>query len=663
MYKSDPETKKLLDLAQKLEGVSRHASTHAAGVVISPEPITSYSPVQHESHGENMITQYDMYSIEPLGLLKMDFLGIRNLSILGSAVEIIKKERNIDLDLQKLPLDDKKAYDMLSLGETMGVFQLGGSGMTRYVKELKPTSISDLAAMVALFRPGPMNSIPEFIERKHMRKKIKLIDPRMEEILSQSYGVVTYQDDVLMIAVKLAGYSWAEADKLRKAMGKKIPSEMKKQKEKFLNGCVKNGMTLEKASKLWELIEPFAGYGFNKAHAVAYGLVAYQTAYVKAHFPVEFMTALLTAESQGNSGPQKNEKIARAISECRKMGITVMLPSVNVSNTGFTVEKLDGINAIRFGFTAIKNVGEAAIEAILKGRQAGRFSSLVDFCRRVDLSKVNKKTLESLIKAGAFDEFGKRASMLASLNQILEAGHREKKNYAAGQESLFGETEEEFKLIEVEEFDKKQLSVFEKELFGFYLTEHPLTRVISIIRERTTHTLAEITPEETNKNVKIGGVITEIRKILTKNGNNEMAIVKIEDETGSIECVVFPRTYATTARLWINDQIVLISGKIDSREDRLSLIVESASLIEQEDAVQMIKKNTDTIEIVVPPFAKTHDLEILNTLLKNSPGTEKVILIFNNKAGEKRITVPFGVNFDDGLKKNVEEIWRSNSIS
>lgn len=670
LYKSDEQIKRLLTLAQKLEGVARHASTHAAGVVISPKPLTEYTPIQRESKGENIITQYDMYSIEPLGLLKMDFLGIRNLSILGSAVEILKRERDIEIDLQKLPLDDKKAYEMLWQGDTMGVFQLGGSGMTRYVKELKPTSISDLAAMVALFRPGPMDSIPEFIERKHARRKVKLLDPRMEEILSQSYGVITYQDDVLMIAVKLAGYTWVEADKLRKAIGKKIPSEMKKQKQKFIEGCVKNGMKQDIADKLWELIEPFAGYGFNKAHAVAYGLVAYQTAYVKSHFPVEFMTALLTAESQGSSGPSRNEKVGRAILECRKMGIKVLSPDVNLSNVGFTIEKNENDRVIRFGLSAIKNVGEAAIETSLHGRSNGKFISLVDFCRRVDLAKVNKKTLESLIKAGALDLFGTRASMLASLDTILTMGHREKKLVSSGQESLFSEDDNqdgssEFKLKNVEEFDKRQLLSFEKELFGFYLTEHPMLMVLSLIRQQTSHSLGELNLEHVGKTIKVGGIITEIRKIFTKNGNNEMAIVKIEDDTGSIEAVVFPKIYSLSHSCWIVDQVVIINGRVDNREERLSLIVESASSLNQfetsyssENIVPLVKND---FEIFVPKSATPHDLENLNALLKKYPGNDFITLVLTNTNGEKRISVPFGISLSETLKKEINDLWKVTS--
>ncbi|MCL5675584.1 MAG: DNA polymerase III subunit alpha [Patescibacteria group bacterium] len=664
IYNTDEEIKKLLDLAQKLEGVSRHASVHAAGVVIAAEPLTEYMPLTRESKGEKIITQYDMHAVEDLGLLKMDFLGIRNLSILGSAIDIVRNERGEELDLNKIPLDDKKAYDMLASGDTMGVFQLGGEGMTRYVKELKPTSISDLAAMVALFRPGPMNSIPEFIERKHSRKQVRLLDPRMENILKQSYGVITYQDDVLLIAVELAGYSWAEADKLRKAMGKKIPSEMKKQKEKFLAGCIKNGMKDEKADKLWGLIEPFAGYGFNKAHAVAYGLVAYQTAYVKSHYPVEYMTALLTAESQGSSGPARDDKITKAVAQCRKMNISVLPPNINLSVYGFGVEKLNGVKAIRFGLSAIKNVGAAAIETILSAREKGPFASLSDFAKRVDLQKVNKKTLESLIKAGAMDGFGTRASQLSALDQILELGHREKQMQNSGQTSLFALTSQEeiteVKLPQVEEFSKKEMLTFEKQLLGFYLTEHPLQPVLNLLRNQTSQKIGDLSQDDSGKAIKIGGLIADIRRILTKNGNNEMAFVRVEDDSGSIEVVVFPKTFASTKSVWLIDQAVIIKGKLDNREDRLSLICDGAVALSG-GSENILPGNADdtaqSLEIAVPRGASSQDLTSLNTILKQSPGSEPVVLIFQNGTEEKRIKVPYGVNFNQDLKDRIAGLW------
>ncbi|HYC30548.1 MAG TPA: DNA polymerase III subunit alpha, partial [Chitinophagaceae bacterium] len=356
VYNKDPETKHLIDLASKIEGSARHASVHAAGLVISPTELTDYTPLQKDQN-EKVITQYDMHAVEDAGLVKMDFLGIRNLSILGNTIEIVKHTRGITADLQNLPLNDKKTYQLLSAGKTMGMFQLGGSGMTRYLKELRPTNIFDIMAMISLYRPGPMESIPEFIRRKHNSKLISYTDPRLEEILSSSYGILVYQDDVLTISIKVAGYNWEEADKLRKAMGKKIPKEMAAQKEKFIQGCVKvSGYDERKALNLWTLIEPFAAYGFGKAHAASYAIVAYQTAYMKANFPVEFMAAVMTAEAGDPA------TISDAVEECKSMGIEVTPPDINESLSNFTV--VDSTH-IRFGFNAIKNLGSDVIDALI----------------------------------------------------------------------------------------------------------------------------------------------------------------------------------------------------------------------------------------------------------------------------------------------------------
>jgi DNA polymerase-3 subunit alpha len=401
-YETEPETKRLLDLAKRIEGVVRHASMHAAGVVIADKPLIEYTPLQKETNGDRIITQYDMYTVgeDGVGLLKIDLLGLRNLTIIQEALRIISENQEIVIDLSKIAVNDKRTFSLLSSGETTGIFQLESTGMRRHIKELKPTSIFDLQAMVALYRPGPMANIPEFIKRKHNQKLVKYPDPRLSDILKESYGVITFQDDVLLTAIKVAGYSWADADKLRHAIGKKIPSEMKRQHDKFIEGCKSNGMAKDNAESLWILFEPFAGYGFNKAHAAGYATIAYQTAYLKANFPVEFMTAFLTAESRGTTGPTKNEKIAQAVAECKRLKINVLPPDINKSAKDFTIEDK---KHIRFGLSAIKNIGTAAIKSILDGRIAGVFKDLEDFLKKVDLGPVNKKTIESLIKAGAMD--------------------------------------------------------------------------------------------------------------------------------------------------------------------------------------------------------------------------------------------------------------------
>ncbi|MEK7073879.1 MAG: DNA polymerase III subunit alpha, partial [Patescibacteria group bacterium] len=382
-----------------------------------------------------MVTQYDMYTVgeDGVGLLKMDFLGLRNLTIMAAALKFIEEVKGETIDLYGIPLTDKKTFEMLAVGETTGVFQLESAGMRRYIKELKPTTIFDLMAMVALFRPGPMQVIPQYISRKNNPGSITYPDPRLKDVLSQSYGLICYQDDVLLTAITLAGYSWGDADKLRKAVGKKIPSEMKKQQEKFVDGCVKNGMTRNKAEEIFHLIEPFAGYGFNKAHAACYAVIAYQTAYLKANYPVEYMTAVLTAESRANTGDTRSEKIAMIVAECKRTGIHLLPPDINTSDIEFSIES----GRIRFGLSAIKNVGEAAIESILRAREHGSFTTFSDFLRRVDVSKVNKKTLESLIQAGAMEPFGTRAALLSVVETKLEQVHKDRKAASSGQTGLF----------------------------------------------------------------------------------------------------------------------------------------------------------------------------------------------------------------------------------
>ncbi len=578
-YTTEPETKNLLDLATKLEGVARHASIHAAGVVIADKPLTEYVPLQKETNGEKIVTQYDMYTVgeDGVGLLKMDFLGLRNLTIIEEAMRFIRENQGVEIELSKLPLDDKKTYDLLSEAETTGIFQLESSGMRRYIKELKPSNIFDLMAMVALYRPGPMAAIPEFIARKHGKVEVTYPDPRLEEILKPSYGILAFQDDVLLTAIILAGYTWLDADKFRKAMGKKIPEEMKKQRELFITGAVKKGLPQKRAQEIFDLIAPFAGYGFNKAHASCYATIAYRTAYLKANYPVEFMTALLTAENRGTSGPAKNEKIGQAIAECKRLGITILPPSVNHSLPEFSIEDNE---KIRFGLSAIKNVGSAAITAILEARKDGPFKTIHDFATRVDLSKVNKKTIESLIKAGAMDTFGKRAILLSTYPTVLEKIHKKAKQAAKAQVSLFGEEEEEQDAYGVlthgKDFTEQEKLKFEKELLGFFLTGHPMIHVMENLSRSVTHTIEALKEENTSRKVKTGGMICSVKKIFTKKSNAEMAFITIEDEVGrQMECVVFPKTYEISKPLLLQDTIILINGNLDFKDEQPVILAEN----------------------------------------------------------------------------------------
>ncbi|MFH1833106.1 MAG: DNA polymerase III subunit alpha [Candidatus Levyibacteriota bacterium] len=581
-YHSEQETKKLLDLARKLEGVTRHASTHAAGVVIADKSLTEYTPLQREARGERIITQYDMYDLDlnvssnAIGLLKIDFLGLRNLTILENAIIFVKKNQNINIDLEKIPLDDKSIYDLIKSGETTGVFQLESAGMRRLAKDLKPSKISDLSAMVALFRPGPMAWIDEFIASKNNSFKINYPHPDLKPILEETYGIAVYQEQCMQIANVMAGYTLAEADTFRKAIGKKKPELMKKEKEKFMKGCLAKGYSKKTAEDVFALIEKFVGYGFNKSHSASYALIAYQTGYMKSHFPVEFMTALLTAESRSSSGPVKNEKIALAVAECKKIKILVLPPDINKSESEFSIEDK---TKIRFGLSAIKNVGTAAIETILASRKNELFKNFDDFCQRVDLSKVNKKTMESLIKAGAMDDFGKRANLLISLPQTLENLHKIKKQKAQGQGMLFDDTDDPVSsdrfTTDVEEFSANEKLAFEKEFLGIYLTSHPQMENLLLLKSTVSHSF-ELIPEETEgSKVRIGGLIESLRRIFTKKSNKEMAFLVISDEKGiSLECIVFPKIFDQYKNLLREDTIIVIDGKIDTKNEKSIIIIE-----------------------------------------------------------------------------------------
>jgi DNA polymerase III subunit alpha len=581
-YKKEKDTKEIIDLAKKLEGCVRHISVHAAGVVIAPGPISDYMPTQFDPKGGKIITQYDMYSAEDAGLLKLDFLGIRNLAILADAISLVKKFYNIDIDIEKIPLDDKKTFSLLAKGQTEGLFQLNGAGMTRYLKELKPTSIHDINAMVALYRPGPMETIPEYIKRKHNPHFVKYMDPRMKKYLGESYGLIVYQDDLLFSAIELAGYNWEEADKFRKAVGKKIPKEMAAQREKFTEGIIKNGQTPEFAEKLWKLFEPFQAYGFNKAHAASYGKVAYQTAYMKAHYPVEYMSAILTAES-GDV-----EKISEIIEECKNMKISVLPPNINESYGGFTClpkEKDTAISEdnksekIRFGFYTIKNLGTDIADAIISERKLnGKFKSVSDFLDRIKHKNLNKKSMEALIKSGSFDELAERGVMLANLEDMLAYNHESSKQNE-NQVSLFGGGDNanvkapEFKFKGGEEATQKDKLLWEKELLGLYISGHPLDRLREKLESRDIN-IKKIKEELGNGfPVTIAGIIENSRQVITKN-NERMAFLKIADFTGSIEAVAFPSIFKESIDILIAEKCIALTGKVSNRNGEKSIIIE-----------------------------------------------------------------------------------------
>ncbi len=574
LYDADPNTREIIDLAKKIEGNPRHISVHAAGVVISPEPLDYHVPLQLDPKGGKIITQYDMYSVDEdnVGLLKFDFLGIRNLSILEEAIKLTKQTTGKIINIEKIPLNDERTFAMLARGETIGLFQLNGSGMTRWLKELQPSTIHDINAMVALYRPGPMESIPEYIRRKHNPKLIHYLDDRMKPILEHSFGVLTYQDDVMLIAIQLGGYSWTEADKLRKAMGKKIPKEMAAQEKKLMEGLIKNGMSSKKAKELWLLIQPFAAYGFNKAHAASYGRVAYQTAYMKANFPAEYMTAALSAES-GNT-----ETVTEIISECVRMKLPVLPPDINESYGNFTVIKDSSGDKIRFGLYTIKNLGTEIADAIVEERKAsGKFDSIAKFLERVKHRNLNKKSLEALIKSGALDSLNEeRGQLLYNLDNLL-IFHQDAVKTGDNQSSLFGLMKDpssapQLKLKEGPKASDGERLVWEKELLGLYVSGHPLDAFKEKMKN-SNQTIKQARETKEGTMIILGGLLEEIRPIYTKKGD-QMAFAKLSDYTGTIELVFFSSLFAEQKNIILPEKCVAIRGRLSMRNGDPSIVVD-----------------------------------------------------------------------------------------
>lgn len=579
MYKADAQVREIIDLGKKIEGCARHVGVHAAGVVISPAPLVEFTPLQLDPKGNKeggkLITQYDMYSVgeDGAGLTKFDFLGIRNLTILANAVSLVERTRGTTLDIEAIPLDDKLTFDMLTRGETEATFQLNGSGMTRFLKELKPTTIHDINAMVALYRPGPMQFIPQYIERKHNPALIRYLDPAMEPILKQTYGILVYQDDLLIMAHDLAGYGWGDVDKFRKAVGKKIPEEMAAQKEKFIKGCVEHSKwPLKKAEQVWAWIEPFAAYGFNKAHSASYGRVAYQTAYMKANYPVEYMTAVLTAEA-GDV-----DTVSTMVNECKRMHIPVLAPDVNESFGDFTVVSQGGDaapSAIRFGLYSIKNFGSAvADEIIAERKQSGPFKSLSDFLSRVKAQGLNKKGLESLIMCGALDSLCERGTMMAHIEKMLEF-HRDAATEHMHDSLFAGVAEEsELRLPAAPDAPLEQKLAWEKELLGLYVSGHPLDRFKDKLDKRPMN-LAQIKERSyPGTTTVIAGMIENLRVLLTKNGD-QMAFIKLADFSGSVEAVVFPKSFVEYKSILRPDACIAIKGRVSNRNGEFSVVTEA----------------------------------------------------------------------------------------
>lgn len=598
IYKKDSAAKRILDFAQKLEGVARHASTHACGVLITKEPLTNYVPLQYASSSDkSVVSQYSLHPVDDLGLLKVDFLGLKNLTIIESAIKIIRNTREVEIDIDKIPLDDKKTLDLFKRGMTTGVFQFESGGMKRYLKELKPGKFEHIIAMVALYRPGPMEWIPEFIAGRHGRE-MTYLHPKLKPILEKTYGVAVYQEQVMQISRELAGFTRGEADTLRKAMGKKIPELLAEQKEMFVNGCIKNGLNKKLAEKIFSFIEPFAGYGFNRSHAACYAMIGYQTAYLKAHYPAEFMAALLSADQNDT------DRIAIEIDECRSMGIEIMPPDINESFASFTVvtsgtiqnksvSKDENPKVIRFGLNAIKNVGHHIVDEIIKERKVnGPYKNIFDLLERVLDKDLNKKSLESLIKCGAFDQFEDRGILLGSLESLLEFNKEISRAKNNPQISLFAESPDAL-VFNYPRLDKKidinnnEKLKWEKELLGLYISEHPFNDFKGKLGDDVI-SLGDLKNYK-NQDVLSAGVVSVIKKIITKKNDN-MLFVKIEDGISFVEILVFPKVLKEAPDIWQEGRTVLLNANVSDKDGEIKLLVNKAVVLELENFKEVIKE-------------------------------------------------------------------------
>jgi DNA polymerase-3 subunit alpha len=566
----DPSVKRIIDFARHLEGVARNASTHAAGVVISREPLTDLMPLQKATNSDSLMTQYEMHAIEALGLLKFDFLGLSNLTILRQAVDLVKANRGVEIDLDNIPLDDARTFELLASGETTGIFQLESAGMRRYIRELRPTSVYDLAAMVALYRPGPMDNIPAYIRRKHGQEAVTYLHPLLQPYLEKTYGIFVYQEDIMSAAMALGGFTGPEADTLGYAIRKKKSSVLRAQKEKFVSQAGERGVEPQVIDAVFKAFEPFERYGFNKAHATCYGLIAYQTAFLKANHTVDYMAAVLTAFRANE------EKVAAAVAECRRMSIEVRPPDVHTSHLDFTVEG----DAIRFGLLAVKNVGQGAIESIIAARDAdGEFRSLTDFCTRIDLRLANRKVLEALIKVGALNSMGHPAQLLLGLDDAIAAAQATQRDRISGQTSLFdlGAADAaafERPLPAATEVPVRERLRWEKELLGLYLSEHPMGEVAEQVGRFVNAYSGDLRDESLDgQRVVIGGIVTGVRTVITK-AKAAMAIATLEDLQGSVEVVVFPRLYETTGPTWREGEILLVAGRVDHKGEEIALLAD-----------------------------------------------------------------------------------------
>jgi len=651
LYLKDSPVKKLLDMAQRLEGVARHASTHAAGLVISEEPLENYVPLQFSPRGEReIITQYPMNDLETIGLIKMDILGLANLTILENTLKIIKKTQNREIRLEKIPLDDSQTYELLARAETTGVFQLESDGMKRYLKELRPTSFEDIIAMVALYRPGPIRLIPEYIQGKH-GKKITYLHPKLQPILENTYGIAVYQEQVLQIARDIAGFTLGEADVLRKAIGKKIRRLLMEQERKFMKGAIRSGISKNIAEKLFHFIEPFAEYGFNRAHAACYGLIAYQTAYLKKHFPKEFMAALLTSE-QNNL-----DKLSVAIAEAERMKIKVLPADVNESFVDFGV--VVGTSNIRFGLAAIKNVGRGAAEAIVEERILnGPYNLLESFLKRLGSKILNKKIIEALAKVGALERFGERNQILMNMEAILRFLSDSSQKVSSAQIGLFGQSKDLEQILKLEPIDpatKKQKLAWEKELLGMYVSEHPLHGFedkLSLLASP----IGQLNSGEGTR-VKVAGIITSTSKILTRS-REPMIFATLEDTSARTEVLVFPKVLKKDLFIWRTDNIILVEGRTNLKDGVLKIIAESA----QEIILTKDEETKNQLILTLPANAKKDLLLEIKKILEKFPGETPVILKVPQNDDFKEIRTKTRVKIEKKLMEKLSKLLGGNRV-
>jgi DNA polymerase-3 subunit alpha len=678
-YENEDDARSIIDTARKLEGISRHTSTHACGVVITPEPLINYLPLQYAaSEDKTIITQYSLHAVEDLGLLKMDFLGLRNLTLIETAIEIIEKIHNQKINIEQIPLTDQKTFRLLQLGDTTGVFQLESSGMRRYLKALQPTELEDIIAMVSLYRPGPMEFIQDYIDGKHGKKKIFYLEPRLIPILEKTYGIAVYQEQIMEIARELAGFTYAEADVLRKAVGKKIKSLLDTQEKKMIEGMIARNIQEKTAKKIWEFILPFARYGFNRAHAACYAMIAYQTAYLKANYPTEFMAALLTA-NQNNL-----DRIAIDIEECKKMNITVLPPDINESYSTFTVVAKtinDASPRLRFGLKTIKNVGLGIAKAIIKERKEnGPFKNLEDLLYRIYDKDLNKKSLESMIKSGTLDNLGERGQMLANLETLLQYNKSAKKDNDSKQTNLFGINKQQAPKLNLKNSDPTPENIkltWEKELLGLYISSHPLKSLAPFLQKTNVKECRQLA-KLPNQIVTIVGVVEKVKRIITRK-NESMVFATLEDYSGSVEVIVFPSLYKTTREIWLEGNTLLVKGKVSNKDNEIKILAEEARKLDLEQIKRTYgttaEKNTPPLALAslqlnqadnqvyleLPVRTKPKFIEELKKIFYAHPGEHKVLVLVKQNKGIKKIATNFSISYNEIIRKKIELVYAENN--